>query len=315
MQQDRPRISVVVCTRDRADDLKRALFGLEAQSFSGFEVIVVDQSRTDHTERLVREFAHVLPTLRLVRQPQPGLSRAYNRGVREAQADLIAFTDDDCLAPPDWLANIWTAFAGDARADLLYGQVLAPPEFDGTPTMGLIPLRAFAERVEVRRLRAFNGLGMGANFAAPRAAVERVGGFDEVLGGGGPLQSTQDFDFAYRILRTGGTIVLDPTVVAYHYGIRPAAEWPQLMGSYGVGLGGFYCKHIRLGDVRAAQLFAKAAYLAAGQALKATALKRPDARIKRRYATSMVLGAKKSFEFAIDRRARLYIARPATGVA
>jgi GT2 family glycosyltransferase len=315
MKQDRPRISVVVCTRDRADDLRRALTGLEAQAFVGFEVIVVDQSRTDQTQRLVRQFQPRLSSLRLVRQSEPGLSRAYNRGVREAEADVLAFTDDDCLVAADWLSSVWRALAAGSLVDVLYGQVLAPPELDGTAATSLIPLRAFEERLEVTDLRGFNGLGMGANFAALRPAVDRVGGFDEILGGGGPLQSTQDFDFAYRVLRSGGTIVLDPKVIAYHYGVRPAADWPQLMRSYGIGLGGFYCKHIRLGDLRAAQLFAKDAYLAVGRALKATALQRPDARAKRSYAASIMRGARRSFEFSIDRGARLYVIRRTTGAA
>jgi glycosyltransferase involved in cell wall biosynthesis len=301
-----PRVSVAVCTRDRADDLRRVLGSLAAQKFDEFEVLIIDQSLTEATGETVKHFEGTVPNLRYVRLTQPGLSGAYNRAVREARGDLLAFTDDDCRVPENWVRKISDVFASEGP-DVVYGQVLVPPEFLGTPTAAMIPTLLIERREELSRDRGFRVVGMGANFAARRSMIERVGGFDEMLGGGGPLQSTQDFDFAYRVFRSGGTIVVDPDIYAYHYGIRPREEWPRLMESYGIGVGGFYCKHLRLGDIRAAGLFAKAAVRALGEAARATAVGGSDARGRRQFVISMAVGMRRSFDFPIDKTSRVYV--------
>src|SRR5437899_11520871 len=113
MQQPPPQfpISVVVCTRDRPDTLATALDSVLAQDHPDFEVLVIDQSRGDETARVVEDASTRFPRLRHVRLRTPGLSRAYNTGIREATADLLAFTDDDVIAPRGWLRAIDGAFA------------------------------------------------------------------------------------------------------------------------------------------------------------------------------------------------------------
>jgi len=313
MQMDDPRVSVVICTRDRPDDLRRALTSLGGQAGGGFEVLVIDQSTSPEAQQLVSEFQAGFSSLRYVRQLEPGLSRAYNRAVRESRGELLAFTDDDCSVPANWVGTVREAFDHHHDVDVIYGQVFVPLELAETPARLLIPCFTIPRRRLVKGTA--EAFGMGANFAARRAAIAGVGGFDEILGGGGPLQSTQDFDFSYRVLRSGGTILLEPRLFAYHYGVRPLDEWPKLMGSYGVGIGGFYWKHVRLGDLRAARLLAGAMSLALGQAMKATALHRSDARVKRQFVASIFGGIRKSAEFAIDSTARVYTNRPARRAA
>ena len=70
---------------------------------------------------------------------------------------------------------------------------------------------------------------MGANFAARRRLFDAIGGFDEILGGGGPLRSSQDYDLAYRTYRAGRVILLRPEVTLRHDGRREAEDWPALL--------------------------------------------------------------------------------------
>ncbi len=65
---------------------------------------------------------------------------------------------------------------------------------------------------------------MGADFAARRRLFDRAGYFDEMLGGGGPLWSSQDYDFAYRTYKAGGVILLRPEVYVRHDGRREDEE-------------------------------------------------------------------------------------------
>jgi glycosyltransferase involved in cell wall biosynthesis len=302
-----PRVSVVICTRDRPDTIGSALESVASQDYPDFEVLVVDQSRGDETERIVDEARERSPRIRLVRLRTPGLSRAYNAGIREADAELLAFTDDDVVAPATWLRSIAVAFADHPGAGLLYGQVLVAPELEARENRdGVTPALTIARREILDRAHGFRVFGMGANFAARRGLFERVGDFDEVLGGGGPLQSSQDFDFVYRVFKAGESTLLEPDVVVYHRGFRSYDEWPATMRSYGVGVGGFCFKHVRLGDAYAAWLLCR--FLAAGAARVAKRLlTRRPAGVHWAYLSHIVAGVRRSLRFRIDRPRRLYI--------
>src|SRR5215472_9897544 len=302
-----PRISVVICTRDRPDTIGSALDSVAAQDYPDFDVLVVDQSRVDETDRIVEEARRRCPRIGLVRLRTPGLSRAYNTGIREAGSDLIAFTDDDVVAPADWLRSIALAFAAHPAVGLLYGQVLIPPELLARENRdGVTPALPIPRREILDRKHGFHVFGMGANFAARRSLFERVGDFDEVLGGGGPLQSSQDFDFVYRVFKAGESTLLEPDVVVYHHGFRSFAEWPATMRSYGVGVGVYCFKHVRLGDAYAAWLLCRFLAGAAARVAKRLLTRRPAA-VHWAYLSHIVAGMRRSLRFRIDRPRRIYI--------
>jgi GT2 family glycosyltransferase len=302
-------VSVVICTAGRPQVFGAALQSVLLQDYGDFEVLILDQSRDDGTETITRERAANDSRVRYWRLDQRGLSRAYNRGVERARGELVAFTDDDCVAPPGWLRAVANAFTREPGAELVYGQVLGPidPQ-DRRAGEGEIPTLPIPKLQRLSKRDGFRVFGMGANFATRRAAWKRVGGFDEILGGGGPLQSAQDFDYAYRVFLGGGTILLDPAVVVHHYGFRPNSEWPDTVGSYGIGVGGFYSKHIRAGDGYAFLLFARSILKVVARMLKREVLARPTA-VQRTYLRHVAAGVWKSLGFGVDRRRRLYYER------
>jgi GT2 family glycosyltransferase len=310
-----PDISVVVCTRDRPDSLVRTLESLSLQAHADFEVTVVDQSRDERTRRIVEGLGEHDPRFRYLRLQTPGLSRAYNRGISRSSAPLLAFTDDDCVAPAAWLGSILAAFAAHPTVLLLYGQVQPPTDLACDRARdGVIPCFDIAERRVVDAHRGFRLAGMGANFAARRQVFELVGPFDEVLGGGGPLESTQDFDFMFRVYRSGYSTLLEPTVKVYHYGFRSSADWPATMRSYGIGLGGFYTKHVRMRDVLAARLMVKT-FAHAGGGVVTHAVARKPMGDRTAFAWGLVEGMRRSFGFGIDRERGVYVADPPSATA
>ncbi len=220
-----------------------------ANDHPAFTLTVVDQSTTDATKETILAMAERDPRLAYVHLDRPGLSRAYNTGIEGTTAPIIAFTDDDCLVPFDWLRRIEAAFGDEALGDLLYGQVIEKPE-DGT-IGSVTPELQFAKPERLSKKDGFRVIGMGANFAARRRLFDSIGGFDEVLGGGGPLRSSQDFDLAYRTYRAGSVILLRPEVTLLHDGRREPEDWPAVLRNYGIGDGAFYSKHVRCGDVYA----------------------------------------------------------------
>jgi GT2 family glycosyltransferase len=145
---------------------------------------------------------------------------------------------------------------------------------------------------------------MGANFAARRRFFASIGGFDEVLGPGAPLPSSQDFDLAYRAYRAGRVIMLRPEVQVIHYGTRAPKDWPARTREYALGDGAFFFKHVRCRDLFALRLLAL-------QLL--THFARDMAyRLRRRgpgdltYVRFILVGIRQCLRFEVDCRTRLY---------
>jgi len=303
------KLSVVICTRNRPDTLGQALESVAECDYPSFDVHVMDQSTDDKSQKVVEEiaarFAQKLK-INYHHLEKAGLSRAYNLGIAASDGAIVACTDDDVVVPKDWVAQVAKAFAGDGEAGLLYGQVLVPESLQEAERNGLIvpalPIPKY-ERL-IKGGTRYKVFGMGANFALRRSILDRVGPFDEALGGGGPLRSSQDFDFAYRVYRAGYAVILVPDVKVDHYGSRTSDQWPATMKAYGVGDGAFYSKHIRCGDPLALMLFGKVLFTSGARYAKTLLLERKLREDD--YTPNLFVGIRDAAKFAIDPRHRLY---------
>src|SRR5215471_18957127 len=122
-------LSVVVCTHNRPRDLERCLSGLTALD-DPVEVVVVDSASEPDCRELVESARHRLRQLRYVREEEPGLSRARNRGVGEASGRIVAFLDDDAAPRPDWAKRVVEAFDADRAVGCVGGACVAVFEAD-----------------------------------------------------------------------------------------------------------------------------------------------------------------------------------------
>lgn len=212
------RLSVVVSTFNRAARLRRAIQALLRQTASpaSFEIIVVDNNSSDDTAAVVRAMGE--GRIRLLHEPRQGLSYARNTGIGAARGDLVAFTDDDVEASPDWVTRMIEAFAEAPAADGVGGRVLpawtSPPPPWLTPAHWA-PLALQDHGAERRTFTRETPTGLiGANVAFRHGVFERLGGFaaecQRVKDGVG---STEDHEFLLRLYAAGGTTVYDPQVV------------------------------------------------------------------------------------------------------
>jgi glycosyltransferase involved in cell wall biosynthesis len=299
-----PFVSVIICTRNRPDLIGQAVASVLANDYPKFELVVIDQSTDDQTGAILRGVMAEHANVRYIHSSIAGLSRAYNTGVRESTGELLAFTDDDCVAAQDWMSSVVAAFEADPEADLLYGQVLRAPSLAGVK--GEVPELSFDRAERLSHRDGFRVFGMGANFAARRRLFQKVGGFDEALGGGGPLKSSQDYDLQYRVYRAGSVVLLTPSARVDHFGLRDyATQWPATMRAYGFGDGAFYAKHVRCGDMFALKLLLRQlAWSTTREALSRIGLRRRPSRWE--YITSCVMGMWQSLRFPVDCRQRLY---------
>jgi glycogen synthase len=101
------RVSVVICTYNRADGLRQTLECLRRQRYDEFEVVVVNGPSTDHTETVLAEYRG---QIKLGNNPLANLSVSRNVGIRAAAGDIVAFIDDDALPEADWLTQALQPF-------------------------------------------------------------------------------------------------------------------------------------------------------------------------------------------------------------
>jgi GT2 family glycosyltransferase len=241
-----PGFSVVVCTRDRPQRLRRTLDALEAQSGTGFPLVVVDQS-APADEALGRWSGDGL-RFELVRDPGSGLSRARNIGARRTGTEWVVFLDDDCVPEPDWAERLAEELGRCPEAEIVSGHV-APGPHSGE----YVPAAAFpVERTALRRgrFRHPGQLGFGVCMAVRRSTIERLGGWDERLGAGvSGFPAAEDMDFNYRLLRSGGAGLVTPAPRSRHEQWRTPEELVSLYRGYLRGWSGFAMKHLRRGDL------------------------------------------------------------------
>ncbi len=187
----------MIPTRNRETRLRFGLEALAAQTLERerFEVIVV------RAEDSARPWCEAPPDLdvRFITAPAgPALQR--NIGWRAARGRLVAFTDDDCRATPQWLERLLAAEGGSD--DMLQGRT-APD-----PTESHL-LHGRARSIDIDAMDAWFPT---CNIAFPRALLERLDGFDEDF----PTAWGEDTDLGLRAIDAGGTVAYVPEALSYH---------------------------------------------------------------------------------------------------
>jgi len=220
---------------------------LATQDHPDFEVVVVDSSEGEEREKS----AHLAARFRVKYIPEPrrGQSLARNSGLPHCTGEIVAFTDDDCLPEKDWLSRLVKNYSGpeiwgcsgriiphrrESAADFfeeVAGQdlgeirrVFTPADVTFSP--GLILQNAgkvFAKHMKGKGLAPWN-VGHGSSMSFRKSALEQLGGFDNRRGAGAPLESGEDLDINYRLLKSGHNIVYEPAAVVRHNHHRMTIE-------------------------------------------------------------------------------------------
>ena len=257
----RETVSVVVCTRKRPVALRRCLDSLGYMTSELVEIIVVDNAPNSPDVAAVTTGRE---RVRCVAEAHPGLSIARNTGLRNAKGSIIAFTDDDAVAHPQWISRLLAAFA-DSDVLCVTGLVL-PLELRTRSQLAFEfecggfgrNLRGCRFRDQVFRPMIPFGppvwhIGAGANMAIRRSALDIVGGFDERLGAGA-AGCSEDSEFWYRVLAAGYDCRYEPLAVVFHEHRRTDVELQCQMRAYMKGhvaaLLVQYARHAHPGNLR-----------------------------------------------------------------
>jgi glycosyltransferase involved in cell wall biosynthesis len=216
------KATVIVCTYNRCDTLAKTLESLAASTIPDsveWEIAVIDNNSSDRTRQVVEDFSRRFPgRFRYAFEPRQGKSFALNRGIRETQADVLAFTDDDVIAEPTWLWNLTRdLFSGEwqgAGGKILPLNTAPIPDWIPRDTYGVL-WGSFDLGDESRDI----GLApYGANMAFRRDVFEH-GLFRTDIGPGvRGARSTnfEDQNIGEGVLRRGGKLRYEPEAVIHH---------------------------------------------------------------------------------------------------
>jgi glycosyltransferase involved in cell wall biosynthesis len=213
------RVTVAICTYNRAKLLRDTLEGLARQDYprDAFEILVLDNNSTDDTRAVVASFASAAPAPRWIVESRQGLDHARNRAVAEAAGDIILFGDDDILVGTDWVRQMAAPFeaGGDQIIGCVGGEVI--PIFpDGAPDWVSKGHSALAFRADAGRLPPSQS-PMGANFAFPRWVFEKYGRFSTALDrSGSSLLGGGDTEMIRRVRTAGLEIWFVPAAAVHH---------------------------------------------------------------------------------------------------
>lgn len=221
---NRPRMSVLIATYNRARLLELALESLARQTYPRdlFEIVVADNGSTDDTRATVeRAGAASASRVRYLSIDTPGKSHAINAALPLVSSDVVVFTDDDVQAEPGWLEGYARAFA-ETGADFAAGRILplweAPPPSWMSPA--LYGALAVPDGGPVRcaiASAAGSVMPIGANMAVRRRVIEALGGWRTDLGKlRGSLRTGEDHEFFLRMLGAGCRGVYEPSARVCH---------------------------------------------------------------------------------------------------
>jgi glucosyl-dolichyl phosphate glucuronosyltransferase len=218
-------ISVILCTYNRAESLKKALESMAASEVPAsleWEVLLVDNNSSDFTSAVGTEFCRRFPgRFRYLHVAQQGKSRALNVGVHEAKGSVLIFADDDVTVEPSWLRNLsapllsgqWAGAGGRTLPDHGFSR---PGWLSDRNPNAMAPLGLFDRGQRSYRLLE---APYGNNMAFLKSMFEKHGDFRSDLGprpGARAPQKCEDSEFAIRLLRAGEALVYEPSAVLYH---------------------------------------------------------------------------------------------------
>jgi glycosyltransferase involved in cell wall biosynthesis len=249
------RVTVAVCTRNRAAQLAACLDAISALDYPRplLDLLVVDNAPVDSSTRdLVAQY----PDVRYACEPRPGLDNARNRAIADARGDILAYTDDDVAVDAVWVRAIARAFQEEPHAMCVTGLVV--PDAIDTPAQVLFERyggfgRGFDRRVHRvgkggRAVRDYGGtgrFGTGANMAFRARFFAAHGPFDPALDVGTPANGGGDLEMFLRVLKEGHALVYEPAAIVRHRHRRSYAELRTQIADNGVGFYAYLARTAR----------------------------------------------------------------------
>ncbi len=242
-----PSVSVVICTRNRGRRIFETMESVFANDNPSFEVLVIDQSTNDETNSTLQPYRADSRFRYVPTQTQgTGLSRSI--GLSQARGEIVLYTDDDCVVPPDWISAIQRVFDLNPQAAVACCSI-RPGAHDAT--QGTIPANHFkSDRVLNSFMGHYESIWMAAGMAVRKREALLWGGFDSAMGPGSAFECGEDVDMVLRALHHGHQVCELSQVAVIHNGFRTFEEYRSVIARDLVGLGAAHAKYLKVFDWR-----------------------------------------------------------------
>lgn len=202
----KPKVTIVVCTYNDENTIRRVLDALTGLKYEPREIIVVDDASTDRTPAVIANF----PVMVLQNKQNRGLGYNQNLGLRHADGEYLALVQSDCVvSSPDWLEEMMSLMEGDVAVVVSQREIRDFPSLaDGA--------RLF-NAVAPQDLQNESGRPLEIEYCRGKADLYRVSTLGQ-LGGWNTSFFTagEDTDLSIRIRKAGYRILLHPTA-RIHY--------------------------------------------------------------------------------------------------
>ncbi len=208
-----PSVSVIIPTYKHADFVLATLDSVFAQTFTDYEVVVINDGSPDSTAEKLRPLADA-GRIRYIEQENQGQGAARNRGLAEAQGEFIALLDDDDLWPPDKLE--WQVAALRRHPDA--GMVAGPAEVMDTATGRCLNRTSFLAEV------AFEALFQGNPFVSPGQTLARTSLLRRLNGLNAQIWGADDWDLYFRIAKNSPILMEDRAALLYQVHLGNASS-------------------------------------------------------------------------------------------
>ena len=220
-----PTVTVVVPVYNGAVTIANCLESLLAQTYPAdrYEIIVVENGSTDETTEVVQRYP-----VRLFHNEVRGPAAARNRGIQESQSDLIAFTDADCIATPNWLVELVKPFCDPAIGAV--GGDIQPYRHDGRTNVELFSDQNSPWTTYLSGKHEFLPQLYTPNAAYRRSLLLAIKGFDE------RLLTGEDVEMSWRLqMETNTQFAYTLEAIVYHHHRSTRQGLSKQYRQYGFG--------------------------------------------------------------------------------
>ncbi len=232
------KISAIIATYGRNIELMNLLVSISRQSYQEFEVIIIDQNSDNRVSKISHKIEISSKKLKVIKQQKKSLSKARNRGIKQAIGDIYFFPDDDSIIPYNFFSKIVEQFKKVPQIDFISVPVL---EKD-------YELSKF-NRDQYKKITVKNAriLTTATSILYKKQIITDIKSFDNHFGLGGIFESSEDLDFVLRVLYKGyeGRFYTSTFVIHKNPAKVYNANTAKRAYRYNRGFGALVRKHIK----------------------------------------------------------------------
>ena len=263
------RLSIIITTRNRPDQLQRLLSSISEQDFTqAFEIIINDQSDQKTPPNPPNK-----GTLIYIKDHALGISCGRNNAIKKASGDYLVILDDDITLKSNCLTKLDTLLNYYDGCSCLCGLIVNIE--DGRPFS-----RYGNKKYRGQMINRYNfNRCLSSAIAIRRQAILELGLFDENLGAGRYFGGSEESDLVLRLLAKEHKVVCDSSYTVFHprtdHQQMTTRDWLSKSYHYGLGRGGLFRKHLKTNPIWAVSQLTFSIILPLGVSLVSGLMLRP----------------------------------------